>query len=83
MKVNGKDDIPYIMEKWIMFETTNQKLYVICPSIKQQTYLFNALPRANKNPAKYEYLLNIICCSCERMKVTGEIIVGEIEKKQT
>jgi len=52
-----------------MFETTNQ-----------QTYLFNALPRANKNPAKYEYLLNIICCSCERMKVTGEIIVGEIEK---
>jgi hypothetical protein len=64
-----------------MFETTNQKLYVICPSIKQQTYLFNALPRANKNPAKYEYLLNIICCSCERMKVTGEIIVGEIEKK--
>ena len=24
MKVNGKDDVPYMMEKWNMFQTTKQ-----------------------------------------------------------
>ena len=28
MKVNGKDDIPYIMEIKFRFETTNQYIYI-------------------------------------------------------